>query len=47
MMELKEGECVMWLFRPAWQSNNVERAIKAVKNITDPAILTEIIRTYP
>lgn len=33
----------MGLFKPAWQSDNKEKAIKAISKITDPTKLAEIV----
>ncbi|MDR0324481.1 MAG: hypothetical protein LBI19_00110 [Oscillospiraceae bacterium] len=35
----------MGLFKPAWQSKNIEKAIRAVKKITDQTMLAEIGKT--
>jgi hypothetical protein len=34
---------IMGLFKPAWMSNNIDKAVKAVKEITDQAILIRVI----
>ena len=35
----------MGLLKPAWQNKNIEKAVKAIEKIKDPAILAEIARS--
>jgi hypothetical protein len=37
----------MWFFKPAWMSDNKEKALKAVSKETDQAKLTKIFNSAP